>query len=137
MSSIQMNAEELYKKCCAYMLWTEIAFRYEQAMILKKIKESKGWFNRQKYKTYDEAREALSKKSLYDVDWRFKYYSFLFTPYKDNRDKVRKLILLSQNGNPVIVTAEDSFVLNLTYTKELANLGITVEKAVEIYEENN
>lgn len=131
MSSIQMNSKALLKYCYAYMVWTEIAFRYKQAMILKEIKESKGWFKRQKYKTYDEAKEALNEMSRFQNKW----FLFMFTPYEDNRDRVSELILLCQNGNPVTVTTNDAFVLQEVFRRELCQMRFSDEKIEDMYYE--
>lgn len=131
MSSIQMQADELYKKCCVYLLWTDIAFRYKQASTLRNIKNSKSIFELWKERTYDDAVNIIGRSDT------FSHMQYHYNTYGAAGDDVKKLMLLCKNGNPVTVTTDDSFVLNLKFTEELANMGITLEKAVEIYESDS
>lgn len=135
MSSIQMSALVLYKRCCVYLLWKEVAWRYNQAMIIKSLTKRKSWFRWKNY-SYQNSFELIKNDLL-----RGRGYLFL-TPYifrgdGDRISKVKQLMLLCKNGDPVTVTVEDSFVLEDKFTKELSAIGVTVDKAVEICESDN
>lgn len=132
MSSIQMSAEELYKKCCAYLLWKEIAWRYEQAMFVKRLTKRKSWFRWKTY-SYQNAFELIENDLAKDR-WNLYLLGYIYKGNSDRISKVKQLILLCKNGDPVTVTTEDSFVLEEVFTKELNAMGITIDKAVEICE---
>ena len=131
MSSIQMEAKALYKKCCVFLLYTEIYFRYTQAEYIKRYTVRKSWF-KTKYYSYQESFDYINE------EWKYGSYrniEFFYRSHDSMRSTANKLILLCQNGNPVTVTVNEAFVLAPTYEKLLQNIGVSAGKAVEIYEQ--
>lgn len=110
MSSIQMNSEELYKKCCVYLLWTEIAFRYKQAGFIKKFTKRKSWFTWKEY-SYKNSYEFIEKR-IKEGPYSVIHLPYVYKESSKLRRKVYDLMLLCKNGNPVTVTT-DTYVLNV------------------------
>lgn len=134
MSSIQMEAEVLYKKCCVFLLYSEIYFRYTQAEYIKGYSLRKSWFKTKHY-SYQESFDYINEEWKSDSYRSIDLVDFFYRSHSGMRDTTNKLIFLCQNGNPVTVTINDAFILASTYEKLLQNIGVSADKAVEIYEQ--
>ena len=134
MSSIQMEAEVLYKKCCVFLLYTEVYFRYTQAEYIKGYSVRKSWFKTKRH-SYQESFDYINEEWNAGGFSTMDLVDFFYRSHDSMRSTANKLILLCQNGNPVTVTINDAFILAPTYEKLLQNIGVSADKAVEIYEQ--